>query len=288
MVSKGTGVTSERQETVFPDMSFNARARRSSKWRVRSATSRWRVLPDFVTIGAQRAGTTSLHDALSSHPQIIPSFRKEVHYFDVHHMRGIDWYRANFPLRGEIAKGKITGEATPNYLAHPLVAERMAESVPGVRLIALLRDPVERTVSSWRLTTMQGYEERPFEQAISDELSRDPDEPRDFDEPDVSMRFAYLEKSRYAEHLERWFRFYPRERILVLRSESMFDDPQTTMKQVLDFLEVETDPEIEVPWVNASTRIQESGEIDRSWLIDYFRPYNKQLEELLGIDFGWD
>src|SRR5687768_16419575 len=101
-----------------------------------------RDLPDFVVIGAQKAGTTSLHYYLSEHPGILIGTRKEVHFFDRAYNRGTLWYRSSFPIRGLI--DAIIGESTPNYIFHPCVPARMASLLPAARLIAVLRNPVER------------------------------------------------------------------------------------------------------------------------------------------------
>ena len=90
----------------------------------RSATFGWRYLsadlrsmPDFVIVGAARSGTTSLYRWLGSHPDVAPAWKKEIHYFDEHYGRGMRWYRAHFPFR---RRGRVTGEATPYLLFHPL------------------------------------------------------------------------------------------------------------------------------------------------------------------------
>src|SRR5687768_13237463 len=108
-------------------------------WRVE--TAHLRRLPDFLIIGAQRGGTTSLYRYLTEHPEIDPAVRKEIHFFSRHHEQGLDWYRAHFPRRDE---SSLVGEASPNYLVHPDVPARVAAALPRVKLIALLRNPVDR------------------------------------------------------------------------------------------------------------------------------------------------
>src|SRR3954447_18625468 len=108
---------------------------------VRRPTARWRMVPDFLIIGAQRAGTTSLFHYLQRHPSVMQSSIKEVHYFDGSYNRGRRWYLSHFPLRRATSGGRITGEATPYYLFHPTVPTRVAVDFPDVKLIAILRDP---------------------------------------------------------------------------------------------------------------------------------------------------
>lgn len=134
---------------------FARSLRRTIRWRYRRATSSLRALPDFVVIGAQRSGTTSLFDYFLNHPQVRPALKKELHFYDLHHERGVGWYRASFPRRRQLSNGRITGEATPNYLVHPLAPERLHAVTPNAKLIALLRNPTDRAHSAWRLRTME-------------------------------------------------------------------------------------------------------------------------------------
>src|SRR5690606_2828029 len=116
-------------DRLFPSpLGDPLRGSAARRWAARCLTSRRRALPDFVIIGAQRAGTTSLYSHLSEHSAILPAFRKEVHYFDVLADRSENWYRAHFPLRSELeASGqrRLTGEATPRYLYHPGADRRL-------------------------------------------------------------------------------------------------------------------------------------------------------------------
>jgi hypothetical protein len=106
-------------------------------------------LPDFVIIGATKCGTTFLYNLLTKHPHVQLAAFKEVHYFDLLFEKGIEWYRGCFlQPRWKDGKMTITGEATPAYLVHPHAAERMADVIPEARLIAMLRNPVDRTYSS--------------------------------------------------------------------------------------------------------------------------------------------
>src|SRR5580692_9445955 len=125
------------------------------------------MLPGFLIVGAQRCGTTSMYRALSEHPEVRKAvLHKGVHYFDMNYGRGLGWYRAHFPLaRG----GGVTFESSPYYLFHPLAAERIAADLPGVKLIVLVRDPVERAYSAYTHERARGFETESFEQAIERE-----------------------------------------------------------------------------------------------------------------------
>src|SRR5579885_2674785 len=137
----------------------------------RTITSSIRLLPDFIIIGTQRGGTTSLYAYLGQHPQIAPAVIKEVHFFDNNYERGVGWYRTQFPflIEKSIAKNIgqqnfITGEASPYYLFHPHVPERAAKVVPGAKLIVLLRNPIDRAYSHYYHEVELGHEKLSFEQ----------------------------------------------------------------------------------------------------------------------------
>src|SRR3954451_22809664 len=144
------------------------------------ATSRWRMTPAFLIIGGQRCGTTSMYRALSSHPAILKAVRhKGVHYFDTNYVKGLRWYRGHFPLQRTAGKvERRTGvrplafESSPYYMFHPLAAERIARDLPGVKVLILLRDPVERAYSAHAHELARGYEDQDFETALALEESR--------------------------------------------------------------------------------------------------------------------
>ncbi|MEO8105868.1 MAG: sulfotransferase domain-containing protein, partial [Actinomycetes bacterium] len=119
-------------------------------------TAARRVLPDMLIVGGQRCGTTTLFKALSHHRTFVgPTLRKGVHYFDLNADEPLDWYRSHFPTRQTVDQRRasetdrvVVGESSPYYLWHPVAAERIARALPGVHVIALLRDPVERAYSA--------------------------------------------------------------------------------------------------------------------------------------------
>ena len=217
--------------------------------RLRLPTARLRVLPDFLVIGAQRAGTSSLYRYLGAHPDIAPSLRKETEYFSRCFDRDIDWYRAHFPLaaRRRVARLRgaplVTFEATPDYLMHPLAAGRVASVLPDVKLVALLRDPAERALSHWQHMVLLGYEDLPFSEALAREEERiTPDlerlEVEPTYDPRALLRFSYAHRGFYDMHLARWLRSFPSERFLVLDSESLYRDPAEVCRRVAAFVGV--------------------------------------------------
>jgi hypothetical protein len=205
--------------------------------RYRVPTGRWRRLPDVLVIGAQRSGTSSLYRALGGHPGAAPSFRKEVEYFSRYHARGEDWYRAHFPLAAGWGRWRVAFEATPDYLLHPLAATRAAALVPEAALVVLLRDPVARAWSHHRHMVRLGYEALDFEDALAAEDDRlAPDLARLAEDPDHDpkglLRYSYAARGRYSGQLARWLDVYPRDRLLVVRSEDLFAAPAPTLARI--------------------------------------------------------
>lgn len=205
----------------------------------RRVTAPARLRPSFLIIGAQKSGTTALFGLLAAHPLVLRPLRNEVHYFDDFHDRGRRWYRSHFPLnRGG---SHITGEASPSYMIHPLAPRRAAALDPRMKLIAILRDPVERALSHHAMSTRKGREWLPFEAAVDAEAERlssigeaVPDGPR-YKYHSVRVH-SYLKRGRYAEQLQAWLKHFPRGNLLMLRTEDFWADGNRTANRVYDFL----------------------------------------------------
>jgi hypothetical protein len=270
---------------------------RNAVWTYGRATAAARPLPDFLIVGAQKAGTTALYSYLREHPAIAGPPWKEVSFFDRHFWRGASWYRGHFPnrlyLRGVRARAGVeptVGEASPSYLFHPLAPERAAALIPDARLIALVRNPIDRALSHYHHEVALGREALPFEQALGHEDERMEGElERMRDARYFShawWNFTYLSRGRYAEQLERWLERFPRDRLLVLPSEDLLERPRETYRQVLEFLgapahDLGSYPRIFVrdyPGMEPSTRDRLRG---------YYAEPNRRLYELLGRDLGW-
>lgn len=250
------------------------------------------MLPDFIIIGTQRGGTTSLYNYLSEHPKIAPARVKEVHYFSVNYDKGVDWYERHFP-RTRGLRRRLTGEASPYYIFHPHSPARVKELVPHVKIIALLREPVARAFSHYRHEVRMGEEPLSFEEAVAREDQRiAPDVERLAQDPlyegHAHRNYSYVARGRYVEQLRGWTRFFPLERMLVLRSEDLFSDPATVYAQTVRYLELPAHD------LGSYERYNAAGELEgltphlRSTLSEYFRPFNEQLYALLGRDLRWD
>lgn len=288
---------------------------------LRAVTSQVRMMPDFLVIGVHRGGTSAFYYHLTEHPDIAAATTKEINYFDKHFHKGTLWYRTHFPTLArkryiEMKGGRLlTGEASPHYLLHPRAAERVARIVPHARLIALLRNPIDRAYSHYRRYLHLGWETLPFAEVSACEEQRlrqafaegaaVGDDPRD-----IVGRTSYLARGIYADQLQRWMRLIPREQLLVLRSEDFYADPPHVLKQALAFLDVplgalpakddydhydgyapmaETQVSAERPETDKGK--QAESRMDpaiRERLSTFYAPHNRRLYELLGRDMAWD
>ncbi|MFQ5812213.1 MAG: sulfotransferase domain-containing protein [Anaerolineae bacterium] len=264
------------------------------KWLYRVVTAQLRLMPDFIIIGAARCGTTSLYSYLTAHQSIGSPCEKEVHFFDYNFGKGIAWYRAQFPLFVRRALGQrfITGESSPYYMFHPLAPKRIARMVPKAKLIVMLRNPVDRAYSHYHHTVRMGAETLSFEDAIAIEPERLDGEAEKIlqDEGYYSyshQHHSYLSRGIYVDQLEAWTGLFPREQILILRSEDFYAEPQASLRQVLEFLELPVGEPKEYRKHNSGDNPNmDTG--TRKRLTDFYRPHNERLYEFLGVNFRWD
>lgn len=248
------------------------------------------VLPDFLILGAQKAGTSSLHSMLSAHPQIFLTKPKETHFFDgpKRYARGLDWYRSHFPPQQTAERHWVAGETTPAYLYLSYVPERVAAALPEAKLIVVLRNPVDRAFSHWAFFRyIEGKESLDLEPALRRAL--DLDRQRAAGKSLPELRYSYVSRGYYADQLERWWQLFPRERTLVLDSRDLRDDATDALARTQQFLGL---PALEPPRtrvLNPSRggKDQMTSKV-RAWLGEHYRPHNARLYELLGRDFGWD
>jgi hypothetical protein len=268
--------------------------------RLREPTSAARMLPDFLVIGAQRSGTSSLYRYLGWHPDVLSPLRKETEYFTREYVRGEGWYRAHFPLDARAAlrarlrsSTSVTFEATPDYLFHPLTPERAAHLLPDAKLVVLLRDPVERAFSHYRHMVRLGFETLSFDDALraeperiggdllvleADPLSRTPE----------LLRFSYVSRGRYAEQLRRWIEHYPRDRLHVVESEAFFRDTAREYGDILGFLGLAEALPRSFSNLSSGTRERQAMAVSTlTRLRSAFAEPNEDLFALLGRRFEW-
>lgn len=270
----------------------------------RLSTSWMRLMPHFMIIGAQKGGTTSLYQYLVEHPCIAPIYIKEPHFFDIYYNRSLGWYRSHFPTSLEkyfvehVHKHDfITGEASPYYMVHPLAPARIAKLLPNVKLILVLRNPVDRAYSQYQHQLRQpGVEPLSFEEAIDREEERLAGELQKIRENPYYFSFnhrhySYLTRGRYIDYLPTWLKLFPREQFLFLRSEDLYRDPAAVVHETLQFLNMPQtalkEPKDEYRLYNGASYAKLNPST-RERLVEYFKPYNARLYEFLERDFGWD
>jgi len=247
-----------------------------------------------------KGGTTTLCAWLNEHPFVAPAAVKEVHYFDYQFSRGEDWYRSRFPSKRERAtfatehgRPFLTGEASPSYISHMWAPTRIAQTLPDVKLIVALRNPVDRAYSHFEMSRRAGEEPLDsFHQAIVVEDERlQPELARVAVDPSYySGRlggWSYLLRGRYAEQLEHWFELFPREQFHFMKTEDLALKPAEALAGVHRFLGLPHHEPSAYPRFHVGQYAPMSADT-RAMLVEYFQPHNERLYELVGIDFGWD
>ena len=276
--------------------------------------------PRFLIIGAQKAGTTALYYYLAQHPNIRPSSEKELFFFSPElfedwpehpnhrilcaqtrrdffdprmYPRAAAWYHSHFPLPHELGRRHITYEVTPEYLYYPAVAERIFKYDPKMKLIATLRDPVERAYSAWNMYCSFGEgdyrpfiyaprrETRGFDEAVRAELNK-------IQSGKTTLDPGYVRRGLYYEQLLRYFKLFNRDQILILDSRALKHDTSGVIEQVVNFLGL---PEYKhesawPPFLVGKYETQIPSEALRL-LREFYKPHNEKLYQLLDHDFGW-
>jgi hypothetical protein len=246
--------------------------------------------PGFLVVGTKRGGSTSTYHWIARHPQVAPCrTRKGTHYFDVNFDRGESWFRSGFERPRP--PWKITGEASPYYMFHPLAPQRIATTLPGVRLIVVLREPVARAWSHHQYEVARGAEDLPFETAIERESQRlEGEEERLAADPAYESfehrHHSYLARGRYAEQLSRLLDLFPSDQLLVVQSEKLFADPHGQLSRIWDFLGIDR---VQLDGLVALKpgRYAAISPAVRARLQNYYADHNERLYSLPGIDFRW-
>ena len=259
---------------------------------------------DFMVIGAEKCGTTSLFQYLAQHPRIASPIEKEIDFFDQEYKHGLDWYLAHFPAFGDgafgeresgegaIAHKKITsqivGETSANYLYNKLVPERVHQHFPNVQLVVLLRHPVDRTLSRYNMMVRNGNEARSLETVISQEMAQIQKATTAEGIPwPVLNRCRHIGNSLYAYHLQHWLAHFSREQLLAIQSESLFTQSQATLGTLCQTLKITPPPAQDYKKHNAGEYATASLEL-RQQLAEFYHPHVRKLEELLSQSFDWD
>lgn len=284
-----------RARSSMPEPVVSAARKAVSAWG--ALTSSRRMKPNFIVVGAQRCGTTSLFRVLSDHPEVLrPTMSKGIGYFDLNYDKGSRWYLSHFPLRA-LAKvrrgaGVQTFESSGYYSFHPLAAERIAHDLPDVRIVLMVRDPVERAYSAFKHESQRGYEDASsFEEALLLEDERLTGEiQRICEDPSYESfhhrHHAYVSRGRYADQLDRFIEVLGRDRVYVVDADRFFSDPSIELAGLFAWLRLS-------PWIPA--RVDQwnarpsspMGEGVRQRLTLDFEESDQRLGELMGRTPSW-
>lgn len=261
-------------------------------------TAPFRVLPNFIVIGVGRGGTTALFHYLGQHNCITKSAYDEIGYFDDNYHLGLHWYRSMFPTifyKQKIIKkyGKfLTFEVTPWYIRRPWTAKRIHEILPNIKLIVILRNPVDRTYSHYHLSKRESGVTKSFDEVIGDDmnnLSKFSQKNNKFIDSyfQTLVQNSYLARGFYVEQLEQWFEIFNKKQLLVISSEDLANKTQSTLDTVFKFLDVPQEKINDLKKINVA-KYPPMSNSTRKKLLEYFQIYNEKLFKLLNCRFEWE
>ena len=254
------------------------------------STARFRKLPDFIIVGVQKSGTTSLFKDLENHKNIKFNNNKEIHFFDRHYSKGISWYRSWFPFKID---RRLTGEATPSYIFYPNVIKRMKLYLPKVKLILILRNPVDRAYSHFQMEKRKFRENLSFEEAIKHErlnLSSLYAQVLENDDKHANERLinkSYLSRGLYADQIKILFDYYDKSKILIIESENFKNNKMTTLNEVCDFLGIDYFKKYQLIKNQNVHSYPPISEKTKELLKRYYTKPNKILYKLIKSKFNW-
>ena len=256
-------------------------------------------LPDLILIGAQRSGSSSLYYNLIKHPLILAAESKELHYFDLNYTKGLKWYKSLFPsffykrfLERIFNHRVITIEGSPYYMFHPAAVERIHSKIPNAKLIMILRDPIKRAHSQYNRNVRIGREKLSWEEAIDQEQKRlEGEEEKLCKDPSYysfnHQRYSYLSRGIYINQIKRVHKIFPKDQVLIIIADDFFKNPQAVFDKIFKFLNLPAFKIKEVKRV-PGFKYKEMEPNTKNKLIEYFKPYNKELSQYLGVDINWD
>lgn len=238
-------------------------------------------LVTFLGCGAQKSGTSALDNYLRQHPEICLPAKKEIHYFDNEY--NFRYHNVNYAKYHSFFKmtqaHTIAGEVTPAYMYWDSAMKRIWEYNPEIKILILLRNPIQRAYSHWNMNRVKGAEQLSFLDAVSPRNERLRSKL-----PFQNKKFAYLDRGHYTSQIRRIFRFFPREQVLIKRSSSLSHDPVGTLAEIFGFLGVEVISVKEEEPIHEGVYDRPMAEDEREFLVKYYRNEIKELENLLGWD----
>ncbi len=236
---------------------------------------------DFIICGTQKGGTTALDFYLRKHPEICMANRKEVHFFDIEEnfqSGPVDYsrYHAFFDPK---PSHKLVGETTPIYMYWHDAPRRIWQYNPGIKLIAILRNPVERAYSHWNMQRTRNKDSLSFWEAIQNESLRCREAL-----PYQHRVFSYVDRGFYTEQLRRLWAYFTKQQVLILRNENLQVKPLETLQEVCDFLGIGRLHEIDARQVHSRPYLFSISDREKDYLRFMFEYEIRGIERLLGWD----
>ena len=269
----------------------------------RKLTSSLRTFPHFIIIGVGRAGTTALYSYLIQHPSIHPTLAddeklaSDIHFFEYMESDSISWYKSHFPILlpklNSQKHPKITGEFTSTYFYHSDVPERIYQLLPKVKLIVILRNPIDKIYSTYYQQFRYGEVSTSFEETIDAELRRikilegNPDLRSQHPGFSNFVSQNILRHGIYADYFINWFELFNKKQILILNADDLKKNTENTLQQVFEFLGVENHTIENLSHISAR-KYPKLSDITRKKLIEFYKPHNERLNKLLQRNFEWD
>jgi hypothetical protein len=239
---------------------------------------------DFIVAGAQKSGTTALHYFLKKHPQIALPDRQEMHFFDDEEIFArvpVDYELLHRHFPSHIRSTSIAGEVTPSYLYWPRAMERIHAYNPRIKLVIVLRNPIDRAFAHWNMQRFKNREALDFLDALKEERRRIAELP-----PIEARRFAYVDRGFYSEQLERVFKFFPREQVKIVKFENFRERKQKTLDALFDFLGVKRLRNVRDKDRNVVPYERGMRPDEREFLSSVFAGEIARLEQMLGWELS--
>ena len=255
-----------------------------------------RVLPDFIIIGSMKCGTTSLYYDICEHPCASPAAYDEIGFFDSNFHLGLNWYRSMFPTKRRIEDIRrkegvaITGEDTPFYFWNPVAAKRIQKLLPNIKLVAILRNPIDRAYSEYQDLVSSESNSPSFETFIENEINTRRKDSSLITEENFEIfnqKNSYLLKGIYVDQLKIWAGLFPKEQIFTLSTENLNSEPITALESVFQYLNL-PDYKIKNIQRQKQKKYVPMNSQTRKILIEFFKPHNERLFKFIGKKFDWD
>ena len=263
------------------------------KRNIYSITAPFRVLPDFLVIGVKRCGTTSLFHNLPKHPAILDSHHDGIGFFNDNYQLGVNWYRSFFPTifsRNKIIRkyGNCkTFDVTTRYIEDKTTLKRIKELIPDVKIIVMLRNPVDRAYSQFNVSVKEKVETRNFHDAMNEEIEDLKNNNIEENFEIAKNEFDYIKKGMYALQLKPWFDTIPKDNIGIFSTEEFKNNSQETYNGIFKFLGINNFG-IEKNEIMEKGKYLPMKDDTRDLLLDFYKIHNEKLFKLINKKFDWE